>query len=80
MKQTRIEWACRRGMLELDLILQPYAQHVYPTLSPLEQSQFEQLLSQDDPLLYQWLMGKEKSEDEILQAVVNRIRTYTNNK
>jgi antitoxin CptB len=33
MDHNRLKWAARRGMLELDLILQPFVEKVYPTLN-----------------------------------------------
>lgn len=55
---ARIRWACRRGMLELDLLLEPYAMSVYPDLPATEQAQFCVLLDQDDPLLWEWFSGQ----------------------
>ena len=36
MDTNRLKWATRRGMLELDLILLPFLENVYPTLTAKE--------------------------------------------
>lgn len=48
----RLRWRCRRGMLELDLILLRFLEADYPGLPAAEQKAFEALLEwQDDALL-----------------------------
>ena len=44
MNKNRLLWASRRGMLELDLILTPFVENVYDTLSKDDQLRFEVLL------------------------------------
>ena len=44
----RARWRCRRGMLELDIILQRFMDKNYCQLNPEELSQFERLLSLAD--------------------------------
>ena len=73
-EHTRILWACRRGMLELDLLLQPFAKSIYVSLSPDDKVTFQRLLALDDPILYRWLMGKDAADDPDLQRMVDRIR------
>jgi antitoxin CptB len=53
-----IRWQCRRGMLELDLILLKYFDHYYEKLEPSQQRIFVQLLEQPDQTLYQWFTGQ----------------------
>ena len=73
-QDTRVLWACRRGMLELDLLLQPYAKNIYPTLSSRQQAIFRRLLHLDDPTLYAWLMSTSQSDDSELQYMIDHIR------
>ncbi|OYD24764.1 succinate dehydrogenase assembly factor 2 [Oceanimonas baumannii] len=71
--KPRLIWACRRGMLELDVILGPFVEHEYDALSDPEQATFRRLLECDDPDLFAWFMGHDRSGDEALQAMVNYI-------
>lgn len=44
----RLSWRCRRGMLELDIVLQRFAEHQLPTLDVAELSAFDALLEYPD--------------------------------
>lgn len=48
MKFSQLYWQCRRGNLELDLLLKDYLENVYPKVSELERQQFAELLKLDD--------------------------------
>lgn len=75
-QQKRLYWACRRGMLELDLMLIPFLKKEYPHLSPGEQQLFDELLHHTDPELYVWLTHQGVPHDPKLAAIVQRIRTF----
>lgn len=69
-------WACRRGMLELDLFLEPFCKHCYATLSAQKQEKFQQLLNCQDPDLNQWFTGISQPEDKGLQELIKEIKDY----
>ncbi|USQ15161.1 succinate dehydrogenase assembly factor 2 [Legionella lytica] len=73
-EKARLAWHCRRGMLELDLILQRFLEHGLDKLSADEVNVFDSLLSCTDPELYAWLMGQIDPEDDELKAIVTLIR------
>ena len=75
MEFSRLLWGCRRGMLELDLLFQPYAKEVYPQLSSLQQNAFEELLKLEDQLLFDWFMDKKKPESAFI-TLVSEIKNY----
>lgn len=77
MDINRLRWASRRGMLELDLILGPFLDHVFSGLSEQDQRRFEALLSCEDQDLFTWLMRRSDPEDPEILAIVNIIRTNT---
>jgi len=72
--QSRLLWQCRRGMLELELLLKGFVQNDYVHLSDNMKSQFEYLLTVADPVLFDYLMGKEEPDDDGLREVVQIIR------
>ncbi len=78
MTKPKLRWACRRGMLELDVLLAPFVEHGYDALTEPEKHIFERLLPCDDPDLFAWFMGHAQSPDPQLQALVqvilNRVR------
>jgi antitoxin CptB len=53
---AQLQWRCRRGMKELDLLLEAYLRHRYPHAPREERRAFEQLLEQPDPDLAAWLL------------------------
>ncbi len=63
MELNQLRWACRRGMLELDLILLPFLENVLPTLDESYKLKFEQLLECEDQDLFAWLMKRGEPED-----------------
>tara|TARA_B100000963_G_C22306424_1_gene528103 strand:+ start:339 stop:590 length:252 start_codon:yes stop_codon:yes gene_type:complete len=50
----------RRGTKELDLILGTFADNNVSKLEMTELDLYEQLLSNDDYVIYNWLFGKEE--------------------
>ena len=73
-EKARLSWHCRRGMLELDLILQDFLQKKLDQLTIEELELFDSLLSCTDPELFAWLMGHEEPQDTELQSIVRLIR------
>ncbi len=70
----RLKWRCRRGTLELDLMLQRYLEQCYELATPAEQSVFTQLLALEDSELLQYLMGNRRPESAPLAKIVDQIR------
>ncbi|ALP39533.1 succinate dehydrogenase assembly factor 2 [Aeromonas schubertii] len=69
-EKSRLKWACRRGMLELDVIVMPFFEHEYDALTPEQQKTFERLLTCDDPDLFKWFMGHGVPSDPDFAALV----------
>lgn len=78
MKDTPIQtlrWRCRRGMLELELLLTPFLDHQYSSLSFPHQQDFINLLTLPDPDLYNYLIGALLAPPEF-KLIVEKIRDY----
>lgn len=50
---NRLRWRCRRGMLELDLVLERFLGENYAQLTAQQQQEFENLLELEDHELWQ---------------------------
>ena len=74
--KKRACWASRRGMLELDVILLPFIEQHYETLSEMEQQLITKLLNADDPDLFTWLMGYGTPTDQGLIDAVSLVRKH----
>ncbi|MCK7597183.1 succinate dehydrogenase assembly factor 2 [Microbulbifer sp. CAU 1566] len=77
MDRNRLFWASRRGMLELDLVLLPFLDNVYETLSPEDQQRYIRLLDEQDQDLFAWFLRREDPEDPELKHIVQIIRDNT---
>jgi len=73
VNKARLKWACRRGMLELDVLFIPFVDEAYDNLSERDQGIFERLLTDQDPDLFAWFMGHKACEDSELNAMVQFI-------
>ena len=63
----------RRGTKELDLILGQFSDKNLTELQMFELDLYEQFLSNDDYLIYNWLFGKEDSP-KIFKRLIKRIQ------
>ena len=63
----------RRGTKELDLILGQFSDKNLNMLKMPELNLYEQFLSNDDYLIYNWLFSKEDSP-KIFKSLIKRIR------
>jgi antitoxin CptB len=70
----RLLWHCRRGMKELDVLLERFALEALPGASSEERRAFTELLELPDPALAACLLGGEEPPQVHLAGVVRRIR------
>ena len=70
---NRLKWACRRGMLELDVMFLPFVEEAFDDLTFEEQEVFERLLTCDDPDLFAWFMGHQQCDDPVLAKMVDHV-------
>jgi antitoxin CptB len=75
MKQLeRVRWRCRRGLLELDLVLQRFVDEYYAKLGDAERRQFETLLDLSDNELWDMIALRRKQENNGLQRVLSLLQ------
>ncbi len=67
-----LRWRCRRGMKELDVLLERYAAAL-PQADSAERRLLARLLERPDPELAGYLLGGEAPEEPELAALVTRI-------
>ena len=70
----RLLWRCRRGMKELDILLERFARETLPRASPDEYAVLAQLLALPDPVLAGCLLGGAPAPDATLAPLLERIR------
>lgn len=76
-EHNRMRWAARRGMLELDLVLEPFVSHRYANLDEPDRLLFQRLLSCEDQDLFSWLLQRGNLEDVGLASIVEQILQFS---
>lgn len=71
---SQLRWHCRRGIKEVDVLLQYYLEHRYPQASLVEQSTFKTLLALPDVQVCAYLMGSQKPTDDLISKLVEKVK------
>ena len=71
--KSDLRWQCRRGMLELDILLNSFLDEKYQQLSMEEKNQFKNLLDYPDQTLFDLLMGKMQSSDNNVVLLISKV-------
>ena len=69
----RMYWHSRRGMLELDLLLVPFATDCLATLEVAQIDDYRALLLEEDQDLWTWLTRREPAPTEALRSSIDLI-------
>ncbi len=69
----KLQWQCRRGMLELDYIFREFLDNHYELLDDEDKYRFVELLKNSDQDLQQWLVNKSSPADRNLLQIVEKI-------
>jgi antitoxin CptB len=71
----RIKWHCRRGLLELDLVLERFVENHLDALDANQTEVFKELLAYEDNDLLDMVMGRAEPVNAQLSAVLEMMRT-----
>jgi antitoxin CptB len=63
----RVRWRCRRGLLELDIVLGRFVVQHYAGLDEVQQVAFDALLDMPDNVLWDMITGREAPPQEMQQ-------------
>jgi antitoxin CptB len=73
LDRRRMLWRCRRGMKELDIILERYVRASHGQANPAERRAFAALLELPDPQLADYVFGHDVPADPDLARLARRI-------
>ena len=73
-ERDRIIWHCRRGLLELDLILERFVSLHFDRLNAGQTEVFKELLAYEDNDLLDMLMGRAEPLNTRLTSVLEMMR------
>ena len=77
--EINYRWQCRRGMLELDLLLNNFVDKKVEVLTQQQKKSFELLLSYPDQTLLDLLLGNAVSSDPSISTLVLQIQSTSFN-
>lgn len=63
-----------RGTKEMDLIMGTFAKEFVPSFDEAQLAAYEELLKENDPNLYNWIIGKEEAPDHVPQDMLNQLK------
>ncbi len=69
-EMSRLRWLCRRGMKELDLLLNHYLERFYPSATTSDQQAFRSILEMPDPELNDLILGRTVSGNQDIARVI----------
>ncbi len=72
----KIFWHSRRGMLELDLLLVPFATEAFESLSRQDQLLYSDLLEEEDQDLFSWLMQRSVPPEARFEPIIRQILAH----
>ena len=74
IRRDRLQWKCRRGLLELDLVLSQFLERQASDMSPADLAAFDELLDYSDTELWDVVSGRSERFDPRLGEIVSRLR------
>lgn len=75
-RRTRLSWDCRRGMKEVEILLNPFRETQFAALSRPEQETFLDLLDGDDADLFAWFTGDTRPAEPALSAMIECVLAH----
>lgn len=72
-----LQWRCRRGTRELDLLLQTWLSREFEQSNADEQQAFVEMLEWPDDQLIHLLLGPKESDRLIVNTLARKIRTLS---
>jgi len=75
---NRLFWHCRRGMLELDVLLVPFLKEAYRDLPQEDKVLFSKLIENEDPDLFSWFLRngepKDAGDARMVRIILDRVQ------
>jgi len=69
----KLRWQSRRGMKELDVLFEAFFARQAESLLEGDWPQLEELLKQEDDVLYDWISGRNLPNDPKVLLLINTI-------
>lgn len=73
--KSRLLWRCRRGIREMDILLESFMEKYYPDLSDEDKRIFESFLDETDPDILNWIMGRTEPENQAYKPLLEILQS-----
>ena len=70
----KLRWQSRRGMKELDVLFEAFFKKHAVEIEKGRWPQLENLLVQEDDVLFDWVSGRNLPEDPEIPKLINRLK------
>ncbi len=77
VSKEKLYWRARRGMLELDIMLQSFLDKTYDELTDSDKEAFVEVLNFSDQDLLELLLAREQADCAVISNVIQKIRHTT---
>jgi antitoxin CptB len=71
---SKLRWQCRRGMKELDVLLDAYLTNQFIQAESAERQAFISLLELPDPVIMSYIVGRTSPETQEQRRVIDALR------
>lgn len=79
VEYAKLSWRCKRGMRELDVLLERYLKEWFPLATVSKKQAFARLLELQDPVILGYLLKQEIPADPVIADVINEISAKPDN-
>ena len=69
----KLRWRCRRGMKELDLLLDRWLERAWPLADAGRRATFQRLLEEQDPQIAAWLLHGARPDELPMAQLIDEI-------
>ena len=73
-EKRRLAWRCRRGMLELDIVLQRFVANQFEALNLAEMQAFDTLLKMPDNEFWTLISVNDLPTDAVQRTVIEKLK------
>jgi antitoxin CptB len=71
----KLKWLCRRGMKELDILLERFIEQNSDALAKGAWPEFEALLQTEDDLLWDWFLDTSSADAKPYRDLLEKVRS-----
>ena len=75
INNSRLLWRCRRGIREMDLLLENFMEYHYLDLPETDKQVFETFLDETDPDIMNWITGRTTPGNNRYETIIRILQT-----